>query len=157
MWGSRGEVISTYLKHKDRISWLEWGSVVSSAIMVKGRQFSWSCLVSLSRILHAYLWITWFWMVLLVYLAFHLAESRCFCNILSPFANSCSVAMKFPLFVSSTEKSTLSSWWPLKGRACFTKNSTANTTLRRICSLLLAALSPSVSYIHSLTGIAKIP
>ena len=42
-------------------------------------------------------------LILLVYFVFRLAESRCFCNMLSPFANSCSVAMKFPLF---TEKST---------------------------------------------------
>ena len=35
--------------------------------------------------------------------------------------------LKFPLFISYSEKFTLSSWWPLKGRACCAKNSTAKT------------------------------
>lgn len=109
--------------------------------MVKGRQFSWSGLVSLSRIWHSYnMWITWFWMVLLVYIAFCLAESRWFCNILSHFANSCSVAMKFPLLVSSTKKSSLL-WWPLKGRACFAKNFTAFVLVCLLLSLSLSLIS----------------
>ena len=53
--------------------------------------------------------------------------------MLSPFAMSCSVAMKLPQCTSSTEKSTLSSRCPLKGRACFAKHSTAKMTWWRMC------------------------
>ena len=80
---------------------------------------------------------------LLVYSALPLAERRCFRRLLPlPWFG---VAMKFPLFISSSEKSTLSSWWPLKGKACFAKNSTAKTIWQRMC--LLASTCCSLSFI----------
>ena len=50
-WGSFGEDWSTNLKHKDEISWFECGSVLSSAMIVKGRSLVLSSAVSLSLIL----------------------------------------------------------------------------------------------------------
>ena len=81
-----------------------------------------------------------------VFLAFRLAEGRCFCNMLSPFAKSCSIAMKFPLLMFSTEKSALSS----KGRACFAKNSTATEDVFIFVYLLL--FHRHQPYIHTLIG-----
>ena len=51
---SFGEDWSTNLKHKDKISWFEYGSVLSSAMIVKGRSLVLSSAVSLSLIFDAY-------------------------------------------------------------------------------------------------------
>ena len=54
IWGSFGEDWSTNLKHKDKISWFECGSVLSSAMIMKGRSLVLSSAVSLSLIFDAY-------------------------------------------------------------------------------------------------------
>ena len=54
IWGSFGEDWSTNLKHKDKISWFESGSVLSSAMIVKGRSLVLNSAVSLSLIFDAY-------------------------------------------------------------------------------------------------------
>ena len=52
--GSFGEDWSTNLKHKNKISWFECGSVLSSAMIVKGRSLVLSSAESLPLIFDAY-------------------------------------------------------------------------------------------------------
>ena len=52
-WGSLSEGWSTNLKHKDKISWFERRTVLSSAMIAKGRSIVLSSAVSLSIIFDA--------------------------------------------------------------------------------------------------------
>ena len=92
-------------------------------------------------------------MVSLVYFVLLFVERRCLCRRLSFLAKSFSVATKLPLFISSSEKSTLLSEWPLEGSACFAKISTAQTTWWRACLFLqLIGWSVSNSFVSILSS-----
>ena len=120
--------------HNDLWSRLLWLWMIICSLVVIWSAFPWSCMHRCEQ-LHFELF-NWF--------CIRLAVRRWLYRLLSPFAMSCSAAMKLPWLTSSMEKSTLSSRCPLKGSPRLARNSTAKTIWLRTCLFSLSCWSLSL-------------
>ena len=127
-WGSIFRCLLPFiLKHSDRI-WLPCGSVTSSDMMEK-KAFSSSRLRVCSYLMYYVTTsITSFRMILNVYCAFFLPDSRCSRSVSSRLAIFSRTAQKFPLLDDVLVRSSLS---PRSGKFCFPQNITVSIILFR--------------------------